>query len=147
MWSAIRWLVLRLAAARWLFKLGGLAFFIPIVMLLKAIGLPVLMVLSVVAIPVLIVLFLFGLPIFLVLMAGGAIMGFLSLVMTIGIAALKFAIFVILPIWLTFKLFSWVFHRGRGGGGGASADPTSAPPPVSDPPAPQGDPLDGVDPA
>ena len=46
MWSAIRWLVLRLAAIRWLFKLGGLAFLIPIVMLLKAIGLPLLAVLS-----------------------------------------------------------------------------------------------------
>ena len=143
MWSAIRWLVLRLAAVRWLFKLGGLAFFIPIVMLLKAIGLPVLMVLSIVAIPVLIVLFLFGLPIFLVLMAGGAIMGLLSLVVTIGIAALKIGIFVVLPIWLTFKLFSWIFHRGRGGG--SAGEPPPPPPPVSDPPAPQGDPLDGVD--
>jgi len=145
MWSAIRWLVLRLAAVRWLFKLGGLAFFIPIVMLLKAIGLPVLMVLSIVAIPLIILLFLFGLPIFLVLMAGGAIMGFLSLIVTIGIAALKIGIFVVLPIWLTFKLFSWIFRRGKGGG--SAGDTTSAPPPVSDPPAPQGDPLDGVDPA
>jgi len=145
MWSAIRWLVLRLAAVRWLFKLGGLAFFIPIVMLLKAIGLPVLMVLSIVAIPVLFVLFLFGLPIFLVLMAGGAIMGLLSLVVTIGIAALKIGIFVVLPIWLIFKLFSWIFRRGNGGG--STSETPSAPPPASEPPAPHGDPLDGVDPA
>jgi hypothetical protein len=147
MWSAIRWVVFQLAAIRWLFKLGGLAFLIPVVLLLKAIGLPVLAVLSIIAIPLLILLFLFGLPIFLVLLAGGAIMGFLSLVVTIGIAALKFGIFVILPIWLIFKLFSWIFRRGDNGG---SSTTTSTPPPPatpSEPPPPHGDPLDGIDPA
>jgi hypothetical protein len=145
MWSAIRWLVLQLAAVRWLFKLGGLAFLIPVVMLLKAIGLPLLGVLSIVAIPLLILLFLFGLPIFLVLLAGGAIMGMLSLVVTLGIAALKIGIFVVLPIWLTFKLLSWLFRRG--GNGGSSSESTKAPPPASEPPPPHGDPLDGIDPA
>ena len=150
MWSALRWLVLQLAAIRWLFKLGGLAFLIPVVLLLKAIGLPVLAVLSIIAIPLLILLFLFGLPIFLVFLAGGAIMGILSLVVTIGIAALKFGIFVVLPIWLTWKLFSWIFRRGKNGG--SSSESTSSPPPPppprpSEPPPPQGDPLGGVDPA
>jgi hypothetical protein len=145
MWSAIRWLVLRLAAIRWLFKLGGLAFLIPVVMLLKAIGLPLLGVLSIIAIPLLFLLFLFGLPIFLVFLAGGAIMGILSLVVTLGIAALKIAIFVVLPIWLTFKLFSWLFRRG--GNGGSSSDTTKAPPPASEPPPPHGDPLGDIDPA
>lgn len=146
MWSAIRWLVFQLAAIRWLFKLGGLAFLIPIVLLLKAIGLPALAVLSIVAIPLLILLFLFGLPIFLVLMAGGAIMGLLSLVVTIGIAALKIGVFVVLPIWLTWKLVSWIFRRDNGGG--ASTE-TSSPPPASpsEPPPPHGDPIDGIDPA
>jgi hypothetical protein len=144
MWSAIRWLVFQLAAIRWLFKLGGLAFLIPIVLLLKAIGLPVLAVLSIIAIPLLILLFLFGLPIFLVFLAGGAIMGILSLVVTIGIAALKIGIFVVLPIWLTWKLFSWIFRRGNGG----SSESTSTPPATpSEPPPPHGDPIDGIDPA
>jgi hypothetical protein len=149
MWSAIRWLVLRLAAVRWLFKLGGLAFFIPIVMLLKAIGLPLLGVLSIVAIPLLILLFLFGLPLFLVFLAGSAIMGVLSLIVTLGLAALKIGIFVVLPIWLTFKLFSWVFGRGRNGGSSSDSTssppppPPSSPPPPSEPPPPHGDPLDG----
>ena len=68
MWSAIRWLVLRIAAIRWLFKLGGLAFLLPLALLLKTIGLPLLGVLAVVGDPgLLILLFLFGLPIFLVL--------------------------------------------------------------------------------
>ena len=113
---------------------------------LKAIGLPLLAVLSIIAIPLLILLFLFGLPIFLVFLAGGAIMGILSLVVTIGVAALKIGIFVVLPIWLTFKLFSWIFRRGKNGG--SSSDSTSSPPPrPSEPPPPQGDPLGGVDPA
>jgi len=145
MWSAIRWLVLRLAAIRWLFKLGGLAFLIPVVMLLKAIGLPLLGVLSIVAIPLLFLLFLFGLPIFLVFLAGGAIMGILSLVVTLGIAALKIGIFVVLPIWLTFKLLSWLFRRG--GNGGTSGETTKTPPPASEPPPPHGDPLGDIDPA
>ena len=145
MWSAIRWLVLRLAAIRWLFKLGGLAFLIPVVMLLKAIGLPLLGVLSIVAIPLLFLLFLFGLPIFLVFLAGGAIMGILSLVVTLGIVALKIGIFVVLPIWLTFKLLSWLFRRG--GNGGTSGESTKTPPPASEPPPPHGDPLGDIDPA
>lgn len=144
MWSAIRWVVLQLAAIRWLFKLGGLAFLIPIVLLLKAIGLPALAVLSIVAIPLLILLFLFGLPIFLVLMAGGAIMGLLSLVVTIGVAALKIGVFVVLPIWLTWKLFSWIFRRGNGGSSESTTPPPATP---SEPPPPHGDPIDGIDPA
>src|SRR5262245_22990932 len=115
MWSAIQWLVVRIAAIRWLFKLGWLGALIPIVMLLKAIGLPVLIVLAIVAIPALVLLLLFGLPIFLVLLLGGLLIGFLGFVLTIGVAAIKFAIFVVLPIWLFWKLGStvcrWVFKR------------------------------------
>ena len=115
MWSAIRWLVLRIAAIRWLFKLGGLAFLLPLALLLKTIGLPLLAVLGVLAIPVLILLFLFGLPIFLVLIAGSMLMGLIGVVLTVGIAALKFGLFVVLPIWLLWKLGSqiscWIFKR------------------------------------
>ena len=78
MWSAIRWIVLRFAAIRWLFKLGWLGTLIPIVLLLKTIGLPLLAILSIVAIPLLILLFLFGLPIILVLVFGGLVMGALG---------------------------------------------------------------------
>lgn len=116
MWSAIRWLVLRFAAIRWLFKLGWLALLVPIVLALKAIGLPILAVLSIAAVPAFILLLLFGLPIFLVLLFGGLIMGALSLVLTIGLAAVKIGVLVVLPIWLVFKLLSWIFRRGRGGG-------------------------------
>src|SRR4051812_2146295 len=119
MWAAIQWLVVRVAAIRWLFKLGWLGALIPIVMLLKAIGLPVLIVLAIVAIPVLFLLLLFGLPIILVLAFGSLLIGFLGFVVTMGFAAVKFAIFVILPIWLIWKIsctvFRWVFKRNGDG--------------------------------
>lgn len=115
MWSILKWLVMRLAIVRWLFKiLGGLGVFLPLAFLLKVIGLPVLMVLAVLAAPILFVLFLFGLPLFLVLVAGGLALGVLFAVLSFGLLALKFAIFVVLPIWLVWKLVSWLF-RGRNG--------------------------------
>lgn len=115
MWSILKWLVMRLAIVRWLFKiLGGLGVFLPLAFLLKAIGLPVLMVLGVLALPIFFILFLFGLPLFLVLVAGGLAMGVLFAVLAFGMLALKVAIFVVLPIWLVYKVVSWLF-RDRGG--------------------------------
>jgi hypothetical protein len=115
MWSILKWLVMRLAIVRWLFKiLGGLGVFLPLAFLLKAIGLPVLMVLAVLAAPILFVLFLFGLPLFLVFLAGGLAIGVLFAALAFGMLALKFAVFVVLPIWLMWKLVSWLF-RGRNG--------------------------------
>jgi hypothetical protein len=132
MWSAIRWIVLRLAAVRWLFKLGWLGTLLPIVLLLKTIGLPLLAILSIVAIPLLILLFLFGLPIILVLAFGGLIMGVLGAVLALGLVAVKFALFVVLPIWLMIvvcrKLFCWMFKRGDGGNGATPSSPSEPPP-------------------
>ena len=88
MWSAIRWLVLRIAAIRWFFKMGWLGLLVPIALLLKTIGLPLLAILAVVAIPLLILLLLFGLPILLVLVFGAMVMGFLGFVLTMGIVAI-----------------------------------------------------------
>lgn len=133
MWSAIRWLVLRIAAVRWLFKLGWLGALIPIALLLKSIGLPLLAILAVVAIPVLMLLFLFGLPIFLVMIVGGAFMGLVSFALMIGLAALKFAIFVVLPIWLIWKLCRTIWHWGSKRGGDAGPE-TGSPPPSSSAP-------------
>lgn len=115
MWSILKWLVMRLAIVRWLFKiLGGLGVFLPLALLLKAIGWPVLLVLAVLAAPILFVLFLFGLPLFLVLVAGGLALGVLFAVLAFGMLALKFAVFVVLPIWLVWKLVSWIFSRRNG---------------------------------
>jgi hypothetical protein len=143
MWSAIRWLVLRIVAARWLFKLSGLGLLVPLALLLKAIGLPLLGVLSVLAFPLLILLFLFGLPIFLVLVVGGLFMGMLAMVLMVGVVALKIGLFIVLPIWLFWKLGSKLFGRGRGKGGKTNGSTTTD---SSTGPAPS-DPLDGVDPA
>src|SRR5215208_3097409 len=155
MWSAIRWLVLRIAAIRWLFKLGGLAFLLPIAFLLKTIGLPLLVILSILAVPVLILLFLFGLPIFLVLMFGSMLMGLIGFVLTIGVAAIKIGLFVVLPIWLAWKLggklWRWMSKRGDNGGTGDSTGGTTTPPPsgtTSGPTTgPISDPINGIDPA
>ena len=137
MWALIKWLVMKLALVRWLFKiLGGFGFLIPLALLLKSIGWPILMVLGVLALPVLFFLFLFGLPIFLVIIVGGMIMSGLFAVLSFGLVVLKFALFVGLPIWITFKLFSWMF-RGKKkhdeGGGTSSTGPTPTPTPESGP--------------
>jgi hypothetical protein len=112
MWSVISGLLVRIAALRWLFKLGGLGLLVPIAFLLKVIGLPILAILSVIALPMLVILFILGLPIFLVLIVGGMLMGLLGVVLTIGIAAIKIGLFVVLPIWLVWKLMSKLFGRG-----------------------------------
>lgn len=147
MWSVISRLVVKLAALRWLFKLGGLSLLLPIAFLLKVVGIPLLIVLAIVGLPIIMLLFLFGLPIFAVLLVGGLLMGLLGFVLTIGVAAVKIAIFVVLPIWLMWKLFHWLFHRGDGkGDAGGDATPTTPPTPST----PTPDPVDtgtGFDPA
>lgn len=131
MWSAIRWLLLRIAAIRWVFKLGWLGLLIPIAFLLKAIGLPLLIILFILALPILLMLFVFGLPIFLVVMAGGAFMGLVSMVLTLSFAVLKIAVLVVLPIWLLFALWSWIRRPSKGdkGSDGGSTVKDAPPPP------------------
>jgi hypothetical protein len=151
MWSAIRWLVLRLVAARWLFKLGGLAFLVPIALLLKTIGLPILGVLGVLAFPILVLLFLFGLPIFLVLLFGSLFIGMLGMVLTLGLAAIKIGLFIVLPAWLVWKLFTKVFRRGGdshdGTNGGSTKSDTSSDASTNPSSSAAADPIDGIDPA
>jgi hypothetical protein len=151
MWSAIRWLVLRLVAARWLFKLGGLAFLVPLALLLKTIGLPILGVLGVLVFPILVLLFLFGLPIFLVLVFGSLFIGMLGMVLTLGVAAIKIGLFVVLPAWLVWKLFTKVFRRGGdshgGTNGGSAKSDTSSDTSTSPSSSAATDPIDGIDPA
>ena len=112
MWSLIKWLAMKLAIVRWVFKIIALFSFLPIAFLLKAVGLPLLIVLAVLALPVLFLLFLFGLPLFLVMLVGGVAMAVIFAALTFGLIALKIAIFVVLPIWVVWKLLSWIF-RGR----------------------------------
>ena len=107
-------LVVRLAAIRWAFKtLVGLGVLVPVAFILKVVGLPVLAVLSVLALPVLFVLFLFGLPVFLVLIVGAVLMAGLFFMLTLGMIALKIFLFVVLPIWLIWKVAGWLMRLIR----------------------------------
>lgn len=123
MLALITRLVMQLAAIRWFFKLGWVALLLPIAALLKAIGIPLLLVMLVIGFPIIILLFLFGLPIFAVLLVGGLIIGFLGMVLTIGIAAIKFAIFVVLPIYLMWKLACWLYRGVFRRGGDSGTEP------------------------
>jgi len=129
MWSLLKWLAMKLAIVRWIVKILGLLAFLPIAFLLKAVGLPLLIVLAVLALPVFFLLFLFGLPVFLVMLVGGLALGVLFAALSLGLLALKVAVFVVLPIWLLWQLGSWMF-RGR-----ARRD------------VPRQNPSEGVDPA
>jgi len=114
MLASIANLVVRLAAIRWALKsLIGLGVLVPVAFILKFVGLPILAVLGVLAAPVLIVLFILGLPIFMVLAVGGLLLGGLFFLMTIGLIAIKFLIFVVLPIWLVWIVVGWIWRMFR----------------------------------
>lgn len=116
MLSLIRWIVLRFAAIGWATKwLGSLAVLVPLAFVLKFVGLPLLGILGVIAAPVLLLLFLFGLPVIFVLAGGAIFMSIIFAALSIGIFALKIFIFVVLPVWLVFKLLRWIFGRCRNG--------------------------------
>ena len=112
--ATITALVVRLAAIRWAIKtLVGVGVLVPVAFILKVVGLPVLAVLSVLALPVLFVLFLFGLPIFLVMIVGAVLLAGVFFMLTLGMLALKVFLFVILPIWLIWKVAGWVLRFFR----------------------------------
>lgn len=112
----IKWLVVKLAVVRMLWKLiGGLGLFLPLAFLLKLVGLPALLVLGVLALPLLFVLFIIGLPIFLVFAVGGVFLAFVFMALTLGLMALKVALFVALPIWVVWQMVKWISGRGDKG--------------------------------
>jgi hypothetical protein len=112
--ATITALVVRLAAIRWAFKtLVGLGVLVPVAFILKVVGLPILAVLSVLALPVLFVLFLFGLPVFLVLIVGAVLMAGVFFMLTLGMIAFKIFLFVVLPIWVIWKVAGWLMRLIR----------------------------------
>ena len=124
MFAFIKWLVVKLAVVRMLWKLlGGLGLFLPLAFLLKLVGLPALMVLGVLALPLLFVLVIIGLPIFLVVAVGGVFLAFLFMALTLGLVALKVALFVVLPIWVVWQVATWIFKK---------PGDRKVPPPVAD---------------
>jgi hypothetical protein len=128
MWSIIKAILMRFGMLRALIAvLGSLAALLPIaIALIKLVGLPLLVVMFVLGLPLLLVLALFGFPFIAVLAIAGVVMGTVFAVITLGIIALKFFLFVVLPIWLAWRLASWAFGRRGGGERRAPEAPTSA---------------------
>ena len=94
-----------------LFGLLALFVLLPAAGILMIVGLPLIAVLAVVGLPILGLLLLVGLPaLFIVIactVALGLVFGLLGLVVGLGIAALKIAFFIALPIFF----ISWIVHR------------------------------------
>ena len=109
----LRWLAGLFGGIPWIARAILAVLFVPVAFVLKLIGIPIMLVLSVLAIPVFLVLLVMGLPIFLVLAGGGAIMGLMFAVLSIGFAALKIFLFIVLPVLICVKLASWVFGWER----------------------------------
>ena len=118
MWAMLKYLITRIALLRWILgSLGSLGALIPILMLLKAIGLPVLIVLAVIALPILLVLLLIGLPVFLVLICGAILLGIAWAFLTVGAVVIKPLLIVVLPMMVMGYGLWWLFAgRKRGGG-------------------------------
>lgn len=109
----LRWLAGLFGGIPWILRAVLAVLFVPIAFVLKLIGIPIMVVLSVLAVPVFLVLLVMGLPIFLVLAGGGAIMGLMFAVLSIGFAALKIFLFIVLPVLILMKILSWMFGWGR----------------------------------
>lgn len=108
------WVLLKSLLAKWailrliLQAFGSLGWLLPLAFVLKALGLPFLLLLAVLAIPLLVVLAVLGLPILLVVMVGGFLVSVTLWIVSLGLAALKLAI----PLLLIFWVLRWMFGRG-----------------------------------
>jgi hypothetical protein len=112
--ATITALVVRLAAIRWAIKtLVGVGVLVPVAMILKVVGLPILAILGVLAMPVLFVLFILGLPVFLVLLVGAMLLAGVFFLLTLGVVAFKIFLFVVLPIWLIWKVAGFLLRLIR----------------------------------
>jgi predicted lipid-binding transport protein (Tim44 family) len=85
------------------------------------------------------------------LLFGGLFIGMLGMVLTLGVAAIKIGLFIVLPAWLVWKLFTKVFRRGGdshgGTNGGSAKSDTSSDTSTSPSSSAATDPIDGIDPA
>ncbi len=100
MWTILKSLIAKLALFKVLLRtLGSLAWLVPIAFILKAIGLPMLLLLLMLALPIFIVLALIGLPFLLVFVVGGLLIAGFFVLLSLGVAALKIAIPIMLIVW------------------------------------------------
>jgi hypothetical protein len=111
------WILLKSLLAKWaILKLvlqafGSLGWLLPLAFVLKALGLPFLLLLAVLAIPLLLVLAVLGLPILLVVAIGGFLVTVTVWIVSLGLAALK----LVLPLVLLYWVARWMFGRGDSG--------------------------------
>lgn len=110
MWPLLKALLIKLGMLRGFFALlGSIAAIVPLALaLLKVVGWPLLVVLFVVGLPVMIVLAIVGFPFIAVLAIGGMALAVALTLLALGVVAVKFAVFVVLPLWLLWKLVKWV---------------------------------------
>jgi hypothetical protein len=116
MWSIVKAILMKFGVLRGLIAvLGSLAAVLPIALaLIKFLGWPVLLVMLVLGLPLLLVLLVLGFPVIAVLGIAGVVLGVLFAVITMGIIALKFFLFVVLPVWIAWRVAKWAFGRGGG---------------------------------
>jgi hypothetical protein len=134
MWSLINSLLVKIVAIRLVWRILGGTLLLPFAFLLKVIGYPILFILAIVALPLLFALFTFGMPLFLVLIVGGIILALLPLLLSLGLGVLKIGIFVVLPLFLAWKLATMIRDRVW----------QRPEPVVNDPPAPDTGPIDAA---
>ncbi|MCC6929207.1 MAG: hypothetical protein IT359_09480 [Gemmatimonadaceae bacterium] len=124
------WVLLKSLLAKWaILKLvlkafGSLGWLLPLAVLLKALGLPFLLMLALLAIPLLFVLALIGLPFLLVTLVGGVLVTLTLWIVSIGVAALKISIPLILVYWV----LRWMWSRGGDATGPVPPTSASTPP-------------------
>jgi len=118
MWAIIKALLMKFGLLRGIFAvLGSLAAVLPIALaLIKLLGWPLLIVMLVLGLPLVLVLAIIGFPLIAVLAIAGIVMGLAFAALTLGAIALKFFLFVVLPIWVMWKVASWAFGKRRDSG-------------------------------
>jgi hypothetical protein len=90
-------------------------------LILKVVALPLLAVLAIVGLPLLFAIALLGFPFFLVFAIGGVALAVLAGVVMFGLVALKLFLFVVLPVWIVFRLARWIARGGRTAAHGSRA--------------------------
>jgi hypothetical protein len=117
MWSIIKTILMKFGVLRGIFAvLGSLAAVLPIALaLLKLVGWPLVLVMLVLGLPLLLVLALLGFPFIAVLAIGGVVLATVFATITFGIIAIKIFLFVVLPVWIAWRVAKWAFGWGRGG--------------------------------
>lgn len=127
MWAIVKAILMKFGMLRGLFAvLGSLAAVLPIaIALIKLLGWPLLVVMFVLGLPLLLLLAIIGFPLIAVLSIAGIVMGIAFTVISVGIVVLKFFLFVVLPIWVGWKVISWMLGRRRDSGERPAPEGTS----------------------